>query len=165
MKSVQKGFTLIELMIVVAIIAILAAIAIPQYQAYVARSQVTRVINEASDQKVVVEDCLNNGLTKLDKTTSCAATATASDLIDATKGPAQDGETAGNDANAGFPQINLSADDDSTIVATLGDHASQSVATDVITLTRDHTSGSWNCSFTATVAGSEKYAPASCPVK
>ncbi|MEJ0085363.1 MAG: pilin [Pseudomonadota bacterium] len=56
MKSVQKGFTLIELMIVVAIIGILAAIAIPAYQDYTIRAQVTEGLNLAADLKAAVAE-------------------------------------------------------------------------------------------------------------
>ena len=56
MKSIQKGFTLIELMIVVAIIGILAAIAIPAYQDYTVRSKITEGLNLASSAKVSVAE-------------------------------------------------------------------------------------------------------------
>jgi type IV pilus assembly protein PilA len=56
MTKVQQGFTLLELMIVVAIIGILAAIAIPAYQDYATRAQVTEGLNLAASAKIAVED-------------------------------------------------------------------------------------------------------------
>ncbi|MCB8746397.1 pilin [Rhodoferax sp. U2-2l] len=56
MRAVQKGFTLIELMIVVAIIGILAAVALPAYQDYTVRAKVSEVILAASAAKVTVAE-------------------------------------------------------------------------------------------------------------
>ena len=57
MKTNQKGFTLIELMIVIAIVGILAAVALPAYQNYTKRAQFSEVINATAALKAAVEEC------------------------------------------------------------------------------------------------------------
>ena len=73
MKKIQQGFTLIELMIVVAIIGILAAIAVPQYQNYTNKAKFTEVVNATAPMKGAVEMCINaQGLTGSVAITGCA---------------------------------------------------------------------------------------------
>ncbi|SPZ45567.1 Strain PAK [Plesiomonas shigelloides] len=73
MKAVNKGFTLIELMIVVAVIGVLAAIAIPQYQNYVAKGELGAALSAISALKTNVED-------KVVSDGSFPAASTAADL-------------------------------------------------------------------------------------
>jgi type IV pilus assembly protein PilA len=79
MHKVQQGFTLIELMIVVAIIGILAAIAIPAYQDYTIRAQISEGMTLAASAKAaVVETYQNNGAAPADRT-GAGMTANATD--------------------------------------------------------------------------------------
>ncbi|HEZ6191827.1 TPA: pilin [Neisseria meningitidis] len=79
MNTLQKGFTLIELMIVIAIVGILAAVALPAYQDYTARAQVSEAILLAEGQKsAVTEYYLNHG--KWPKNNTSAGVASSADI-------------------------------------------------------------------------------------
>ncbi len=101
MKKSQQGFTLIELMIVVAIIGILAAIAIPQYQNYIAKSQVSRAMAEVGSLKTAYESCLNDGKTAIG---ACDLGWTGSNILSLTS-PAT--STAGTAVAAAIPNTVL----------------------------------------------------------
>ena len=74
-RSMQKGFTLIELMIVVAIIGILAAVALPAYQDYTVRAKVSELILAASSGKVAIAEAAQAGVAMNDGSLSVATQA------------------------------------------------------------------------------------------
>ena len=156
MKSVQKGFTLIELMIVVAIIGILAAIAIPQYQTYIAKSQVTRAISEAAGLKTAVDTCILDGKA----TAACDFGATGSNILTAQTTGGLNGTNGAVAGVSGVPAAVIGAKDaPSTITATLGFSAAQAVAGNTVIWSRDAGTGTWTCASNVL----KKYATSACP--
>lgn len=153
------------LMIVVAIIGILAAIAIPQYQNYIAKSQVSRVMSESGGLKTVVEACINEGrgtaatnpwVSNLAASAALAAGqcelgATASTLLDQTKGGAQGGATAlAANAGVGYPQVATDATTGlTTITSSFGSSAAATVvgtpATPNKLVWERNAQGTWRC--------------------
>ena len=149
----KNGFTLIELMIVVAIIGVLAAIAIPQYQIYVGKTQATRVINELAHLRLTVEECLQTGVVVigLDEK-ECDPRASASNLV---VGGSQVGIVL--PSNMGVAQITNPLTVTTSITAVVSDQVNPRLAGKDIEWIRT-SSGSWSCSSNIEVV----YLPNSC---
>lgn len=156
----QDGFTLIEVMIAVAIVGILAAIAVPRYYDYVARGQVSRVVNEISALKTSVEDELMRGhAPSVDEASVGSPQAElgfrGSNLIGTT------GAMVASDLTiSGFAVGDLAG----SLDVTLGGNASPSVVGASISLVRS-AQGLWICQVDGSGAGAGwkvSYIPAGC---
>ena len=148
MKNMQKGFTLIELMIVVAIIGILAAVAIPQYQTYVAKSQVSRVMGEVGALRTAIETAILQGADE-------DALKTLLNETDADKESL--GWTDSNLMGNKKPVIGGTVATELTVTATFDESAAAVIKTEDLVWTRDK-NGSWKCTTTVDA----KFAPAGC---
>ncbi|WP_298443199.1 pilin [uncultured Ferrimonas sp.] len=116
-RNNQKGFTLIELMIVVAIIGILAAIAIPAYQEYTIKSQINGAYAELSPLKTPLEIALNEGNTP---------------------------NAPVDGAFCDFTQTVGAGTADSTIQCAFN-NVNNAISAGILTLTRDGATGAWSC--------------------
>lgn len=140
----MKGFTLIELLIVIAIIGILTAVALPMYQNYVARSQITAAIAELNGAKPQYELILNNG------SASSSNNFTIENMF-----------FSGAQSNICIYAVNAplaSGEADEALVCQLN-HVASAIQGESVYLNRD-SSGGWLCSTSAGIP--DKYKPSSC---
>ena len=173
MNTAQKGFTLIELMIVIAIIGILAAIALPAYQDYTARAKMTEVVLAATACKNTISEAADAGLPAAPGANGWGCGESASPAAGAGGGEdpvantdvvgskyVRNLETSAAGAISVFPQnISDKVNGKAVTLTPYKDAAGTSAMT-----ANDYLSGAnqpirtWKCSF----AGDKKYVPASC---
>ena len=144
MRNLQKGFTLIELMIVVAIIGILAAVAIPAYQDYIARSQVSEAVSLSAGGKTPLAEYF------ADKGTWPTG---ASDVMGNLSGKYTSTITLMGGAGATTTSITIEARIKSATVNT-------GITGGMLALSTDDGGKTWTCQTSTNL--SAKYVPASC---
>ncbi len=146
MKRVQQGFTLIELMIVVAIIGILAAVALPAYRDYTVRAKVSEILLAGSSAKAAVAEFANSN----------GALPTATDNVSIASQASKYVASVAWDATANAIVVTTPADggnDDALKSKTLNLNATLNASTAQVT---------WQCSSSGTSAIEAKYLPTGC---
>jgi type IV pilus assembly protein PilA len=144
MSRFDKGFTLIELMIVVTIVGVLAAIAMPLYQDYISVAQVKRVHSEVSSYRTAVEESFAKGQMTL---TNQDLGFVQSNLVEPVSGDI----------------LSTQADGSVTLQVVVGGNAAAVVSGVIISLNRS-TDGTWECDVDPAAAAGWKasYMPSGC---